>query len=161
MASIAEGDKAGAARIYSRMRYMPSLIVSEGRIAGFSQGDASRPRAKRAMDQAYQLDPDGLFVRMHTIDRRGERPADASQERRIRANIAQLEKLIADYGIEAWPEMFRWRAGSYAQLGDYAKARTLYAEAAQVEPRYPDWNRAIDSMKRQMNRKGVTIPGAG
>ena len=61
-------------------------------------------------------------------------------------------------GEAVWPRYFENQAGGYALLGDYAKAYRLYQEAARREPKYMDWDAAIEKLKREMERKGVPIP---
>jgi hypothetical protein len=157
--AIAAHDNKAAARMYARMRYMPELLVIDGRIAGFSQTDVASERSKQALQRAYELDPDNLFVWMQTVDKRADYPLGASQTERIQRNVVQLESLIAKFGEAAWPEIFRWRAGSYANLGDFSKARALYLEAAKLEPKFTDWQKLIEDLKRAMGKKGVTVPG--
>jgi len=156
--AIAAGDKPAAARIYSRMRYLPSITVIDGRIAGYSQGDANSEQAKRAMDMAYQLDPDNLYVWMQTYLRRMQLPPNPTREQRAAAALKEVEKLIAARGEAVWPRYYNARAGGTAMLGDYAKAYRLYLDAAQIEPKYMDWDEAIQKLKSEMRRKGVEIP---
>jgi hypothetical protein len=157
--AIAAKDNKAAARMYARMRYLPELRMIDGRIAGFSQTDVVSERSKQALQRAYELDPDNLFVWMQTIDKRANYPLRASQAERIQRNVAQLESLIAKFGEAAWPWMYEWRAGSYANLGDFSKARALYLEAAKLEPKFTDWQKLIEDLKRAMGKKGVTVPG--
>ncbi|MEQ1591792.1 MAG: tetratricopeptide repeat protein [Thiobacillaceae bacterium] len=154
--ALAANDNKAAARIYIRMRYLPELTFLDGRIAGFKQTNIESERSKLAFKRAGELDPTNLFIQMETIGTRF--PASATQEERIRKNAAQLDALIAKYGDAVWPEMLRWRASSYANLGDYTKARTLYLEAAKLEPKFTDWNKLVDDLKLSMGRKGVPVP---
>lgn len=156
--ALAAGDKQAAARIYSRMRYMPSLNIIDGRIAGWNQGDANSEQAKRALDKAYELDPDNLYVWMQTYLRRMKLPPNPTREQRAAAALQEVEKLIAAKGNAVWPRYFENRAGGYALLGDYTKAYRLYLEAAQREPKYMDWSKAIEKLKKEMQGKGVAIP---
>lgn len=156
--ALAAGDKQAAARIYARMRYMPSLNIIDGRIAGWNQGDAGSEQAKRALDRAYQLEPDNLYVWMQTYLRRMELPPNPTSEQRAAAALLEVEKLIAAKGEAVWPECLRARAGGYALIGDYTKAYRLYLEAARREPKYMDWDKAIEKLRREMQRKGVAIP---
>lgn len=156
--ALAANDNKAAARIYIRMRYFPELTFLDGRIAGFKQTNIESEHSKQAFQRACELDPDNLFIQMETIGMRF--PSSATQEERIRKNVSQLDSLVAKHGDAVWPEMFRWRAGSYANLGAYAKARTLYLEAAKLEPKFTDWNKLIDDLKFSMSKKGIPVPVA-
>lgn len=151
--AIAAGDKRYAARIYARMRYLPSVKLGGDatiEIRGISMGDAASEQARRAMEMAYQLDPDNLFVKMNSYGRGLTYPSGATKADRIRINLPALEKLISEGGTSIWPFYYAVRAASYVELGDYAKARQLYLDAARLEPRYTDWNKAIKDMKLRM-----------
>lgn len=153
--AIAAGDKKAAARIYSRMRYLPSLNIVNGQIAGYSQADPTSAQARHALDLAYQLDPKNLYVWMHTYGRRAVFPPNASREDRIRVNLPLLEKMIAANGEKIWPLYYSVRASSYASLGDFTTARRLYLEAKKMEPKFDDWDRDIEALKRKMKLSGV------
>lgn len=158
----AAGDKATAAHIYLRMRYLPSVmhkIDDQTEIYAFDQsGDPASPEAKYALDRAYALDPNNPLVWLLTLNRRGDVPASAPRDDRIRRNIQQLNQLIATHGENVWPWAYNWRAGSYIPLKEYAKARELILQAAQFEPRYTDWDKEIESLKLGMKREKVPVP---
>lgn len=156
--ALAAGDKAAAARIYSRMRYMPSLQVVDGRIAGWDQGDAASRQARRAMERAYELDPDNLFVWIQTYQRRRALLPNPTTEERISAALREVELLIAAKGEAVWPQCFLDQAAGHALLGHYETAYRLYREAARREPNYMDWNEEIGRLKAEMKSKGVAIP---
>ena len=158
----AAGDKPTAARIYLRMRYLPSVmhkVDDQTEIYGFDQsGDPASPEAQYALDRAYALDPNNPLVWLLTLNRRGDVPPSAPRDDGIRSNIQQLNQLIATYGDKVWPEAYSWRAGSYIPLKEFAKARELILQAAQFEPRYTDWDKEIESLKLGMKREKVPIP---
>jgi tetratricopeptide (TPR) repeat protein len=158
----AAGDKPTAARIYLRMRYLPSVmhkVDDQTEIYGFDQsGDPASPEAQYALDRAYALDPNNPLVWLLTLNRRGDVPASAPRDDRIRRNIQQLNQLIATHGDKVWPWAYNWRAGSYIPLKEYAKARELILQAAQFEPRYTDWDKEIESLKLGMKREKVPVP---
>jgi tetratricopeptide (TPR) repeat protein len=156
--AIEAGDKAAAARIYARMRYVPRIIVINGQIAGYDQGDANTPEAKRALDLAYQLDPDNTFIWSRTFRLRARLPATATPEQKREPMLAEVEKLIAVKGVHAWPECYSYRAGVYGVKGDYEKSYRLYKEAERMEPKYTDWSKRIDELKREMKAKGLPVP---
>ena len=156
--AISAGDKEFAAKVLARMRYMPHIVVIDGRLAGFSHGDAVSEQAMNAMNEAYKLDPDNTYVWMQTYMRRMQLPPNPTLEQRAAAALKEVEKLIDTKGEAVWPQYYAARAGGYAVLGEYAKARRLYLEAAQFEPKFTDWNKAIDDLKLEMKFKGVAIP---
>lgn len=153
--AIAAGDNRVAAHIYSRMRYLPSLNIGNGQIAGYQQADPTSAQARHALDLAYQIDPEDPYVWMHTYGRRAVYPPNASIEDRIRVNLPLLEKMIAANGDKIWPLYYSVRAGSNASLGDYPTARRLYLEAKKMEPKYNDWDRDIEDLKLKMKLRGV------
>jgi len=154
----AADDPRAAARIYARMRYMPELIIVNNRVVGFLQTNPGSAQGEQALQRALELDPENLFVWMHTIQKRTNNQKVTSPEARTIRNIMQLEALIEKHGEAAWPEIFRWRAGSYANLGDFVTARNLYLEAARLEPKFTDWNERIEDMKRAMRMKNIPVP---
>jgi tetratricopeptide (TPR) repeat protein len=156
--ALAAGDRAAAARIYSRMRYIPSLYVTDGRIVGWSEGNAGSPQARRALDKAYELDPDNLYVWMQTYLRRLVVLPNPTTEERIAAAMTELDKLIAVNGNAVWPQHLYHQAVAHAMLGRYEKAYRLFREAAQREPKYMDWNGEIGKLEAEMKRIGVAIP---
>lgn len=156
--AIEAGDKPAAARIYARMRYFPRIIVINGQIAGYDQGDANTPEAKRAFDLAYQLDPDNTYVWSTTFLLRNRLPDTATLEQKRAQGLAEVEKLIAAKGEQAWPECFSYRARGYALKGEYEKSYRLYKEAERMEPKYTDWGKRIDELKREMRNKGIQVP---
>lgn len=156
--AVEAGDKPAAARIYARMRYFPRILVIDGRIAGYDQGDANTPEAKRAFDLAYQLDPDNTYIWSETFLLRGRLPETAPLEQKRAQGLAEVEKLIAAKGERAWPLCFSYRARGYALKGEYEKSYRLYKEAELLEPKYTDWNKRIDELKKDMKAKGVAVP---
>lgn len=156
--AIEAGDKPAAARIYARMRYFPRIIVINGQIAGYDQGDANTPEAKRAFDLAYQLDPDNTYVWSTTFLLRNRLPDTATLEQKRAQGLAEVEKLIAAKGEQAWPVCFSYRARGYALRGEYEKSYRLYKEAERMEPKYTDWSKRIDELKRDMRNKGIQVP---
>ncbi len=156
--AIAADDNRAAARIYARMRYLPELTIVNNRVAGFSQTNPSSAQSEQMLQRALELDPENLFVWMHTIQKRTNNHMTISPKARTIQNIAELEALIEKHGAAAWPEIFRWRAGSYANLGDFATARNRYLEAARLEPKFTDWNERIEDMKRAMRMKNIPVP---
>jgi hypothetical protein len=154
----AAGDKAAAARIYSRMRYLPSLQVVDGRITGWNQGDPASRQARRAMEKAYELDPDNLYVWIQTYQRRRALLPNPTTEERIAATLREVELLIAAKGDAVWPQCFLDQAAAHALLGHFETAYRLYREAARREPSYMDWNAEIAKLKTEMTNNGVPIP---
>lgn len=156
--ALAAGDKPAAARIYSRMRYLPTVHVVDGRITGWNHGDAGSEEARRALDQAYELAPDDVFVWMQTYLRRQSLLPTPTMEERVAASLRELDLLIAAKGEAVWPHYFQQQAHSHALLGHYETAYRIYREAAKREPRYMDWNEEIRKLKAEMNSRGVPIP---
>ncbi len=156
--ALAAGDRSAAARIYSRMRYIPNLYVVDGRIAGSDHGDAGSPQARRAVNKAYELDPDNLYVWMQTYLRRTALLPHPTTEERIEASLAAVEKLIAAKGEAVWPQCMFHQAVGHAMLGRYETAYRLYREAARREPKYMDWDEEIRNLKAEMKSSGVAVP---
>jgi hypothetical protein len=156
--ALAAGDKPAAARIYSRMRYMPSPDVVDGRIAGWIEGDASSRQARRAMERAYELDPDSLYVWMQTYMRRRSLLPNPTTEERLAAALYEVDRLIAAKGEAVWPQYRVDQAAGHALLGHFEKAYRLYREAAKREPKYMDWDAEIGKLKAEMKRVGMAVP---
>lgn len=156
--ALAAGDKPAAARIYSRMRYMPTLYLVDGRIAGWNHGDAGSELARRAIDRAYELNPDDLYVWIQTYLRRRSLLPNPTTEERVAASLWEVEKLIAAKGEAVWPQCLLDQAVGHALLGHYELAYRLYREAAQREPTYMDWQEQIGKLKMEMTNHGVAIP---
>jgi len=157
--AITAVDNQAAARIYARMRYLPELVMIDGRIAGFSQAEPGSARSEQYLQRAYELDPDNLFVWMKTIfHRQPKNIASAPQAERIKLMISHLAALIAKHGNAVWPTIFSWRAGAYANLGEFNKAKHLFLEAAKIEPKYTDWKKEIEEMKFSMKLKNIPVP---
>jgi len=156
--ALAAGDKPAAARIYSRMRYMPSPDIVDGRIAGWIEADAGSRQARRAMERAYELDPDSLYVWMQTYMRRRSLLPNPTTEERLAAALHEVDKLIAAKGEAVWPQCFADQASGHALLGHFETAYRLYRAAARREPKYMDWDEEIRKLKGSMKDAGVAIP---
>jgi hypothetical protein len=156
--ALAAGDKPAAARIYSRMRYMPRPDVVDGRVTGWIEGDAGNRQARRAMERAYELDPDSLYVWMQTYMRRRSLLPNPTTEERLAAALYEVDKLIAAKGEAVWPQYRVDQAAGHALLGHFEKAYRLYREAAKREPKYMDWDTEIGKLKAEMKRVGMAIP---
>jgi tetratricopeptide (TPR) repeat protein len=140
------------------MRYMPSPEVVDGRITAWIDADAASPPARRAMEMAYELDPDSLYVWMQTYLRRRSLLPNPTTEERIAAALREVELLIAAKGDAVWPQYFVDQAASHALLGHYETAYRLYREAARREPKYMDWNEEIRKLQDDMKDAGVPLP---
>ena len=159
--AVAAGDRATAARIYARMRLLPKIVHEtngSSESSGLVISDVNSAESMRAMDMAFQLDPHNLYVWMSTMDRQITVARDAPQEERARGLRDQLDKIIAQYGESAWPTVYDLRALMCVVLGDYARAHDLYLQAAQLEPKYTDWDKKLAALKAEMARKKVPIP---
>lgn len=154
----AAGDKPAAARIYSRLRYLPVPQLVDGKVVGVIDVDAGSPQARRALDIAYELDPEGLYVWMQTYTRRIALLPSPTMEERITASLSEIERLIAARGEAVWPRCFVDQAAGHALLGRYEKAYRLYREAARRDPKYMDWDAEIDNLKGLMKSNGIAVP---
>ena len=136
--AIAAGDNKAAARIYIRMRYLPTILIQDG-IAGYIPVDRESARSKRAWELAKQLDPDNLFIWINTaLERAGNQP-NTPRDERIKNAAAQMELLIQKHGLAVWPVIYDLRAGLYANINLKEKSKQLYLEASELEPKYKDW----------------------
>jgi tetratricopeptide (TPR) repeat protein len=156
--ALAAGDKPAAARIYSRMRYLPAVHVVDGRIAGWNHGDGGSEEAQQALDKAYELAPEDLYVWMQTYLRRQSLLPTPTMEERVAASLRELDLLIAAKGEAVWPHYFLQQAQSHALLGHYETAYRIYREAAKREPKYMDWNEEIRKLKAAMKDHGMPVP---
>lgn len=156
--ALAAGDKPAAARIYSRMRYLPRPDIVDGRITGWIDGDAGSREARRAMERAYELDPDSLYVWMQTYMRRRSLLPNPTTEERIAAALYEVDKLIAAKGDAVWPQYFADQAAGHALLGHFETAYRLYREAERREPKYMDWSTALKPLRTEMKNQGIAIP---
>lgn len=138
--AIAAGDNKAAARIYIRMRYLPSIRLDGGDgITGFSHVDRESARSKRAWELARQLDPDNLFIHIHTIYEHGDNRADLPLKDWQKSMVKHMDDFIAQHGLAVWPTIYDARARFYKLIGDVNKSKQLYKEAAALEPKYKDW----------------------
>lgn len=156
--ALAAGDKSAAARIYSRMRYLPMVIVTDGRITGWNHGDPGSDEAKQAFDQASELAPDDLYVWMQTYHRRRALLPTPTMEERVAAALFEVERLIAVKGEAVWPQFYLQQARGHMLLGRYETAWRLFNEAAKRDPAYTDWDAEIGKLKADMKEHGVPIP---
>lgn len=144
--AIVAGDNKAAARIYIRMRYLPSIRLDNGDgISGYSHVDRESARSKRAWELAKQLDPDNLFIWIHTVsDRNRTGNTDEMPKSERISNLAkQTELLIEKHGLAVWPVIYDLRAGVYANINQKEKSKQLYKEAAALEPKYKDWSKEL------------------
>lgn len=141
--AIAAGDNKAAARIYIRMRYLPTITLENG-ITGYSQVDRESERSKRAWELAKQLDPDNLFIWIHTIYQRGDNRSDLPLKDWQKSMAKQMDLLISTHGLEVWPTIYETRAQFYKLIGESEISKELYREAAEMEPKYKDWAKEID-----------------
>lgn len=156
--ALAAGDKLTAARIYSRMRTLPTVIVRNGRITGWNHGDPGSDEAKQAFDQACELAPDDLYVWMQTYYRRRALLPTPTMEERVAASLFEVERLIAAKGEAVWPQFYLQQARGHMLLGRYETAWRLFNEAAKRDPAYTDWDAEIGKLKADMKERGVPIP---
>lgn len=140
--AVAAGDNKAAARIYIRMRYLPTIILEDG-ITGFSQVNRESARSKRAWALAKQLDPDNLFIWIHTIQERAGNQPHMPRDERIKNVAVQTELLIERYALSVWPVIYDLRAGLYANINQKERSKQLYQEAADLEPKYKDWSKEL------------------
>ena len=143
--AIVAGDNKAAARIYIRMRYLPSVRLDNGDgISGYSYVDRESARSKRAWELAKQLDPDNLFIWIHTaLERAGNQP-NTPKDERVKNAAAQMELLIQKHGLAVWPVIYDLRAGLYANINQKEKSKQLYLEASMLEPKYKDWSKELE-----------------
>ena len=141
--AIAAGDNKAAARIYIRMRYLPTITLGNG-ITGYNQVNRESERSKRAWELAKQLDSDNLFIWIHTIYQRGDSRSDLPLKDWQKSMAKQMDLLISTHGQEVWPTIYEARAQFYKLIGESEKSKELYREAAKLEPKYEDWAKEID-----------------
>lgn len=159
--AMAAGDKATAARIYARMRFLPEIILElDGPVhmAGFRITDAESPASKRVMDLALQLDHHNLYVWMETVHQQINTPPGTPLDKWRLSYLEQLDNIIAQYGESVWPSVYEARASLLVSMGNYVRAHELYLQAAQLEPKYGDWDRELTKLKTAMKLKKVPIP---
>jgi hypothetical protein len=142
--AIAAGDNKAAARIYIRMRYLPSIRLDNGDgISGYSHVDRESARSKRAWELARQLDPDNLFIHIHTIYEHGDNRADLPLKDWQKSMASHMDEFIAKHGLAVWPAIYDARASFYKLIGDVNKSKQLYLEAAKLEPKYKVWSKEL------------------
>ena len=140
--AVAAGDNKAAARIYIHMRYLPTIMIQDG-ITGYIPVDRESARSKRVWELAKQLDPDNLFIWIHTaLERAGNQP-NTPRDERIKNAVAQMELLIQKHGLAVWPVIYDLRAGLYANINQKEKSKQLYLEASKLEPKYKDWTKDL------------------
>jgi tetratricopeptide (TPR) repeat protein len=138
--AIAAGDNKAAARIYIRMRYLPTITLQDG-ITGYSHVNRESTRSKRAWELAKQLDPDNLFIQIHTIYEHGDNRADLPLKDWQKSMTAHMDAFIAKHELTVWPAIYDARARFYKLIGEAEKSKQLFLEAAALEPKYKDWSK--------------------
>lgn len=152
--AIAAGDKKAAARIYIRMRYLPDVVLSD-RVVSYGHVNRESKRSKRVWALAQELDPDNLFIQMFSIyDGYGDEFHDltTSKEELYQRKLDAIEKVIQKHELAVWPKLYVWRANLYLRLNQPEKARLLYDEIMNIEPKYYDWG-ALLEYKRFKKKK--------
>lgn len=140
--AIAAGDKKAAARIYIRMRYMPEVVLSD-RVVSYRHVNRKSERSRRVWALAKQLDPDNLFVQMFSVYDGYEddfNDLTISKDELYKNKLAEIEKIIQKHGLAIWPQLYVWRADLYLKLNQREKAKLLYNEIMEIEPKYYDWD---------------------
>ena len=117
-------------------------MIQDG-ITGYIPVDRESARSKRVWELAKQLDPDNLFIWIHTaLERAGNQP-NTPRDERIKNAVAQMELLIQKHGLAVWPVIYDLRAGLYANINQKEKSKQLYLEASKLEPKYKDWTKDL------------------
>ena len=140
--AVAAGDNKAAARIYIRMRYLPTILIQDG-ITGYIPVDRESARSKRVWELAKQLDTNNLFIWIHTVSDRNRtgNTGEMPKAERISNLAKQTELLIEKHGLAVWPVIYDLRAGVYANINQKDKSKKLFLEAAALEPKYKDWSK--------------------
>lgn len=153
MQAVAAGDRPAAARMFIRMSFMPQLLFIDGRIQGFSQAKPKPEIVDYAMDMAYQLDPSNLFLVMKRYARCANFAGKKTHKERILARLNLVQDMIDAHGEKIWPVYFEIRAMCYAELGEVETACRLYMEAAEMEPKFMDWEAEVADMRKRIKKE--------
>jgi len=154
------GDKPAAARMYMRMQWWPTIrIGGGGGVIGYAQtGDDNDPRNLELSLKAGELDPDATYVWMLNETNRVKLQPGMSDAEKDRAALAQRLKLVAAKGEKVWPETYALIVVGYTSLEEFDKAYAALEQARKLEPKYQDWDAALDDLKYKMKSKKVAVP---
>ncbi|MFZ6753266.1 hypothetical protein ACO0KY_07805 [Undibacterium sp. Dicai25W] len=128
------GDFTYAARIYSWVPYVPTVIKFENttngiRTAGFTREDERSQRNIDILNKAREIDPTSIYIQMKQLLLV---PPQNNQER-----IKALEKLISKGKNQMWPGVFKALEAYYNAAGDKEHAYQMLKSYREFEPEDP------------------------
>jgi hypothetical protein len=143
------GDRVGAARIYARMQYLPSIRTSNGKAIGFSQADPWSAESYGYLKKAYSLDPNNSYIAAKYLFRQGadqfggnkyalEKASDA-QRRDFVAYLDALRSFMRAKGPEVWPsfhQLYAFWLRKSPSAADRDQALSLLEELYRSEPKF-------------------------
>lgn len=153
------GDKPAAARIYMRMKWWPTIRITNGQVIGYAQtGDDNDSRNPALSLIAHALDPDAIYVWMFNVHTRGKLRPGMNKAEIMRAVLDQRLRLVSERGEKVWPEIHALIVTGYTFLEEFDKAYEALEQGRKVEPKYQDWDAELADLKFKMKLKGVAVP---
>jgi hypothetical protein len=154
------GDRHTAARIYARMETMPEVVTFNGRPAGFAQVNIESPRSRAAIQRAYEIEPDDVYIRMRRLWTEGadlisktSAPEPTQQDKeRLAPYVERCEQLIQDHGSAVWPGFRASLVYDHLRLDDIDGAYKHLNWLQTNEPYYGRYERMIEMIKRKEER---------
>lgn len=156
----AAGDKAGAARIYARMQYLPSLKYYNGKIIGFEQSSPLSQEHWGYLRRAYDLDPSQPYIAAMYLFRIGSEKfglrytpgtADTHSRSEFESFLGSLHELMQKSGGEIWPIYHFLYANWHTRSALPEEAdlqipllRALYRD----EPKFRTWRELMKPSRR-------------
>ncbi|MBL8468019.1 hypothetical protein [Methyloversatilis discipulorum] len=148
----AAGDKAGAARIYARMQYLPTLKYYNGKLIGFEQSSPLSQERWVYLRRAYDLDPSQPYIAAMYLFRIGSEKfglgyapgtADARSRSEFERFLGSLHELMQKSGGEIWPVYHllyaNWHKKS-ALPEEVGRQTSLLKTLYRDEPKFRTWS---------------------
>lgn len=106
-------DNVMAARIYSRMQYLPLIKIHNGRVIGYSQDNSNSKEAFEYLEKAYKLDSNNPYIASRYLFKIGAKnfggnkynssTATEKKKKEFSIYFEKIKKLMESNGKEIWP----------------------------------------------------------
>lgn len=145
------GDRKIAARIYSWIPFLPTLMTTDElrggiRVSGYTREDEFSTRNVALLETAAALDPENRYIRMKLLLVRPPTERDS--------HLRKLEALVSGGRADLWPEVFERLETTYLAAGQRDQAKKEFDWFAEHEP--ADW-RNRDSFAKGRSARYVSL----